>query len=183
MLIAVPQFLAIGQSISTSLQASNGLGEHLDSVSPGKLILFQKVRKCILVSTRLDAADLLQNTYASGFLYIGALSAVKISICFHLNSLTPVRLHRTMILCVGAFTCLWMLSCFFVIGFQCNLPHPWHFIDGHCIDITGFWTYANIVNILTDLGLVILPLLILSNLQVTRKRKIIIISCFSARVL
>ena len=43
LLTAVAQLLAIGQSITTSLQASNGLGEHIDSVSPDRLTRFQKV--------------------------------------------------------------------------------------------------------------------------------------------
>jgi len=163
--MVLAMLLAIGQSITTSLQASNGLGEHIESVSPDRLTRFQK------------------STYASGFLYIGALSAIKISICLHLNSVTPVRLHKAMILCVGAFTCLWMVSCFFAIGFQCQLPNPWQFVEGNCIDITGFWTYSYLINILTDLALVAIPWLILSKLQVKVGRKIIIIGCFSARLL
>lgn len=130
-----------------------------------------------------DKADLVQTTYASGFLYIGALTAIKISICLHLTSLTPVQLHRTIILALGAFVCVWMVSCFFIIGFQCHLPHPWQFVEGQCIDTAGFWTYAHIINILTNSALIVLPWLILSRLQMKATRKYIIIGCFTARVL
>lgn len=125
----------------------------------------------------------MQSTYASGFLYVGALTAVKTSVCLHLNQLTPQKSYKTIILGVGAFAWLWAFSCFFVIAFQCHLPRPWETVEGSCIDIIGFWTYADIINILTDVALVILPCIILSNLQVKRIRKIIIISCFVARIL
>ena len=131
--------------------------------------------------TLIVDVDVLQNTYASGFLYLGVLSSVKISICLYLSTLTPVRLHKTIILALGAFTCFWLFSCFLVLGFQCDLPRAWQIIGGRCIDIAGFWTYAHVINIFTDIALIILPWVILSKLQVETRRKVIIIGCFAAR--
>ncbi|KAL8709201.1 MAG: hypothetical protein Q9220_006081 [cf. Caloplaca sp. 1 TL-2023] len=49
--------------------------------------------------------------------------------------------------------------------------------------VTSFWASYHILNILTDLGLIALPWIILLGLQVQVKRKAVIIACFSARIL
>ena len=49
--MAAIQILAIGQSITTSLQAANGLGQHIDRVPPNKLIQLQKVGGNIVASS------------------------------------------------------------------------------------------------------------------------------------
>ncbi|KAL8730062.1 MAG: hypothetical protein Q9181_004793 [Wetmoreana brouardii] len=163
--IMAAMLLSIGESITTSLQASNGLGKHIGSISPHKVAHFQK------------------SLYAAGFLYIGTVSLVKLSICLLLNNLTPVQVHQTFIRVLGAFTVLWMISSFFVIGFRCHLASAWQTLENRCIDITAFWAYYHIVNILTDLTLIGLPWVIVSNLQVEARRKAIIIGCFAARIL
>lgn len=78
---------------------------------------------------------------------------------------------------------LWTVSCIFVIGFECQLPQAWGFIEGKCIDLAGFWTYANAINVATDVALIALPWSILSKLQVTTRRKMVIIGCFATRTL
>lgn len=124
----------------------------------------------------------MQSAYASGFLYVGALALVKLSICLYLGALTPVRVHRTIILGLGVLIGLWATTCFFVIGFQCQLPHSWEFMRGKCISLVDFWTSAHVLNILTDIALIALPCTILSRLQVRARRKTVIISCFVARL-
>jgi len=76
-----------------------------------------------------------------------------------------------------------MVACFFVMGFQCHLPRAWQVIGGRCIDMAGFWTFVHVINIFTDLALIVMPWIVLSQLQVETKRKAIIISCFAARIL
>ncbi|KAL8906013.1 MAG: hypothetical protein Q9207_002298 [Kuettlingeria erythrocarpa] len=163
--IVVAMLLAVGHSIATSLQAGNGLGRHIDSVSSRDIIDFQK------------------SLFASEFLYIATVSAVKISICFCLNALAPIKRQRSIILALEAFIGLWTLSSLFVVAFRCQLPQTWRFVDGKCIDIYGFWAYYHAVNILTDVALIVVPCLFLSHLQVETKRKMLIIGCFVARAI
>ncbi|KAL8930816.1 MAG: hypothetical protein Q9208_000357 [Pyrenodesmia sp. 3 TL-2023] len=163
--IVVAMLLAVGHSISTSLQVGNGLGRHIDTISSRSIVRFQK------------------SFFASEFLYIATLSAVKISICLCLNALAPIKWQRNVILALEAFIGLWVLSSIFVVAFRCQLPQTWRFIDGKCIDIYGFWTYYHVVNILTDAALIVLPCLFLSHLQVEMKRKMLIIGCFVARII
>ncbi|KAL8703402.1 MAG: hypothetical protein Q9201_003405 [Fulgogasparrea decipioides] len=142
-------------------------------------------RYAVVRQLRADDATIMaaMSLYATGFLYIVTVSLVKLSICLHLNTLTPVQLHKTFIRVLGAFTVLWMLSSFFVIGFQCHLASAWQILENRCIDITTFWAYNHVVNVLTDLALIGLPWVILSNLQVEAWRKVIIIGCFAACIL
>ncbi|KAL8952513.1 MAG: hypothetical protein Q9222_001581 [Ikaeria aurantiellina] len=163
--ILIAMVLSIAHSATTSLQANNGLGRHEGSISPDHATHFEKA------------------TYASGFLYIGVISAVKLSICLHLDNLTPVRLHRNMIRVLALITGLWMISSMFVLGFQCHLPSPWQINGNQCIGVTSFWASYHIINIITDIGLIVLPWVILLGLQVEVKRKAVIIGCFSARIL
>ncbi|KAI4191988.1 MAG: hypothetical protein LQ346_004533 [Caloplaca aetnensis] len=142
--IVVAMLLAVGHSIATSLQAGNGLGRHIDSISSRDITDFQK------------------SLFASEFLYIATVSAVKISICFCLNALAPIKRQRSIILALEAFIGLWTLSSVFVVAFRCQLPQTWRFIDGKCIDIYGFWAYYHAVNILTDVALIVVPCLVIA---------------------
>ena len=71
----------------------------------------------------------------------------------------------------------------FILGFQCSLPHTWNTFGGKCIDLRAFWTYVDVMNVVTDLPLVILPAMIISKLHADTSRKAIVICCFAARVL
>lgn len=84
---------------------------------------------------------------------------------------------------ISAFTTLWILSSLFVVGFQCKVPHTWDVINGSCINLVGFWTYFDVMNILTDLALIILPFIICSRLQIAFNRKVTILACFALRIL
>lgn len=46
---------------------------------------------------------------------------------------------------------------------------------------TTFWTYFGIMNIVTDLALVLLPFVIVWKLQVTAARKVVVAGCFASR--
>ncbi|KAL8868547.1 MAG: hypothetical protein Q9174_004920, partial [Haloplaca sp. 1 TL-2023] len=163
-MIIVAMILSIGHSITSSFLAAHGLGQHIDAIPLHDIEPFQKT------------------TFASGFLFIGIITAIKISICIHLDNLTPVRSHKNMIRALAAFTLLWMSSSFFVVGFQCHLPETWRVASNTCIDIKAFWAYYHIMNAVTDVALIIFPWMILSNLQVEARRKAVIIGCFAARI-
>ncbi|KAL8633775.1 hypothetical protein Q9189_000511 [Teloschistes chrysophthalmus] len=163
-IITAALFLSIAHTVTTSIQAANGLGKHSGAVPERNLRPFQK------------------SIYAGGFLYISVISLVKVSICLHLDSLTPVALQKSLIRGLGAFVCLWTIASIFAVAFQCRPPTPWQFMRGKCIDITGFWAAYDVVNVVTDVALVLMPWKILSKLQVEAKRKAIIIGCFAARI-
>lgn len=111
------------------------------------------------------------------------LCLTKASLSLYFDSLTPIRLQKTINLALGGVIGLWGLSSLFVVAFQCKVPTTWDIINGKYIDTYAFWTYFGIVNILTDVGLIFLPFMILNNLQVETKKKSIILICFASRIL
>ena len=94
-----------------------------------------------------------------------------------------MREQRAANFVLGGLVGLWAFSSVFVFAFKCGLPNTWDFIDGKCIDLVAFWTFFDVLNILTDLALVAIPFWILSALQMRRRRKIIVLVCFSSRLL
>ncbi|KAL8686760.1 MAG: hypothetical protein Q9218_006885 [Villophora microphyllina] len=158
------QILSVAHTATTSIQAANGLGKHDKDVPKHALEPFQK------------------SIYAGGFLYISVIALIKLSICLHLDNLTPVRLHRNFIRGLGAFVCLWSIASILAVAFQCHPPAPWQFIRNKCINITGFWAAYDVINVVTDAALIIMPWKILSKLQVEARKKAIIIGCFAARI-
>ncbi|CAG8953097.1 hypothetical protein HYFRA_00003292 [Hymenoscyphus fraxineus] len=64
---------------------------------------------------------------------------------------------------------------FFTVAFQCNTPEAiWTPLlpGGRCDNVDAHITYSAIVNILTDLVMIILPISLVKKLQVTKKVKI-----------
>lgn len=102
--------------------------------------------------------DWAQSNYASNLLYIRTLGLVKVSICFHIYSLTPVRTHRMVRVAAGAFCALWALLSLVVAAFEYSPPDVWRNLGSKCINLLTFWTYFGILNIVTDLGMIGLPL-------------------------
>ncbi|KAL6722353.1 hypothetical protein ACLMJK_001460 [Lecanora helva] len=155
---------AIGQSIAVSYEAANGLGSQGNSLSATQRDIFQK------------------SDYASGLLYIATLGLIKVSICIHIHGLTPIRSQRLASIGVGCFTALWAVSSFFVIAFRCTPPRPWAITESKCIDFLAFWTYFDILNILTDIALIALPIPIITKLQVSSGKKAVVLGCYATRI-
>lgn len=74
------------------------------------------------------------------------------------------------------------MSSVFVLAFKCQLPQAWDEIHGKCIDVVAFWTYFDVLNMLTDMALIAMPFVILAGLQMRLRRKVIILVCFCSRI-
>ena len=147
------------------MEVTHGLGKPTKATSHSSIEHFQK------------------ELFASNILYVAIVTLIKISVCLYLTGLTPVRLQKTIVLVVGSFIIAWGASAIIVLGFQCDLPHTWDALGGKCINHLTFWTYVNVMNIVTDLPLIILPALIVSRLHADTGRKAIVIACFASRIL
>ena len=81
------------------------------------------------------------------------------------------------------FIGIWTITALFVIAFECKLPTPWSITSNDkCIDLLAFWTYYGIVNIITDIALIALPVSIVINLQMKASKKGVIIACDASRL-
>ena len=112
---------------------------------------------------------------------ITIIGLVKASVCIHLYDLTPVRLQRQASIALGGFCTLWALTSLFVAAFQCKVPHTWDIASRKCINLLNFYTYFGVLNIITDLALIALPVPIVVKLQVSLEKKAVILGCYCIR--
>jgi len=78
----------------------------------------------------------------------------------------------------------WGASALIVNLFQCELPTPWIYTDDRkCIDRTAFWTCYSIINITTDIGIIILFCENVLKIQIPWSKKILAMSVFGSRIL
>ena len=138
--------------------------------------------------------------YAATFLFITSVCFAKLSLVAFLRNLTPLTLDRRSGLIIGLVVILWAATAIVSAAFQCHLPKPWDYIHQSCFDrvssLPGLdsddfslsleqisWAnYVAIMNILTDLCLIVLPLVIVARLKAANNKKVILTLFFVARV-
>lgn len=118
------------------------------------------------------------------------MGAAKYSICTQLKRLfCPPGSSRGKVwwalqILIGA-TIGFYISCFFTFIFQC-VPREkiWHpAIDGKCISDTGGVLSAGIINLILDLGVLLVPCWAIWHLQMSLKRKLSAIHIFAVGIL
>ncbi|KAF2803039.1 uncharacterized protein BDZ99DRAFT_454335 [Mytilinidion resinicola] len=155
---------SIGFSISLSLAVANGIGQHQDALSSHQLKSLQKA------------------VYSANILLILVSSCVQASILSFLHEITPDRLHRRLIYGVAGFIALFFIPSFFVAAFPCHSPDVWGVLGAQCIDQLSFWEAFAGVNLVIEGTLILLPALMVHPLMMNRRRKVIVISGFAARL-
>ena len=148
-----------------SSQVAHGLGSPLGTISHSDYILFEKAG------------------YASFFLYLLAICTTKLTTLTLLYNLTPQRSHRRPIVITGAFILIWGIATIFANAFQCSMPHPYLYTSStKCFSQTGFWYATGIIDILTDVVLMMLPVMVIAKLQLPLNKKAAIAFAFSFRL-
>ncbi|KAK8072191.1 hypothetical protein PG996_005539 [Apiospora saccharicola] len=156
----------IGQAVAVSISASRGLGKSIYSLSD-------------------ETVDgVLQADYAGTPLFLLSLTLIKWSLSAFVRQLSPnkdieYRVDQGLSFIVG----LWFLSAAVVGLFQCRLPKPWDYIQSHnCIDRRSWWTYVASLNIITEVGYVLVYALVFRRIQVSRRRRFTLQAIFSTRL-
>ncbi|KAF7949332.1 uncharacterized protein EAE97_002841 [Botrytis byssoidea] len=124
----------------------------------------------------------LKALYSIEILSIFSFVFVKSSVFAALWSITPVVWHRIVIYIASAVTVAWGTTSVFAVAFQCPSPQRWNVVDPTCIDIRAVKIYIAVMNILTDLALVILPTIIILPIQMPWGTRITILSAFWLRL-
>ncbi|MCJ1388132.1 hypothetical protein MMC18_000977 [Xylographa bjoerkii] len=156
---------SIGQVIAVLVQESNGLGEPIASLTSQQITQFQ------------------QTAYSSDLLYIPNLGLTRLSVLTLISSLTPVRTQKQLAGYLGIFVIVWTIITEFTFAFQCYIPNPWQFIGNGCSNRNSIWIYFATTNALSEAALIGLPVIIIWKLQVSRGKKIVILSSFALRLL
>ncbi|KAH7063967.1 hypothetical protein BKA63DRAFT_538115 [Paraphoma chrysanthemicola] len=159
--------VSIASGIAVTLQTVNGLGRSLSTLTSSQVEAYQKAE------------------YANKLLYITTLVCAKLSIISLLMMLTELNLHRHLGVGLTITIALWGLVSIFVICFQCGSSEPWRFIErqNQCLNLNSFWLSMGILNILTDLALILFPVHVIVILQMSLGKKITILVFFGTRSL
>ncbi|KAI1347668.1 hypothetical protein F5Y01DRAFT_307393 [Xylaria sp. FL0043] len=196
-------FLFISATFSVLVRLGIKYAMTYGLAADGKLIigaLFIYLAQCIAISIATaadigvptatnssyteDNSSFLKAEYASIPLLILTLALVKWSNCAFIRNLSPGTYHRRTALALAIVVGLWFVSSAVAGLVQCALPTPWDYADNsRCIDRQAWWTYVVVLNVTTDIGLVVLFLFIVIVLQTSRARKAGIIAAFSAKFL
>ncbi|KAL8667457.1 MAG: hypothetical protein Q9202_000673 [Teloschistes flavicans] len=113
-------------------------------------------------------------------LYSFALTAAKFSICFFYLRLFVLRWVKNSVYTIMAVQTAWMVT-FMVLAFaQCQpVQKIWHpEIEGTCVDQRAFVGYISLPNIFVDAALLLIPMPIVWNLQISRRRKFLLAPIF-----
>ncbi|KAF1832567.1 hypothetical protein BDW02DRAFT_554610 [Decorospora gaudefroyi] len=158
---------SIGSGVSVSVQTRNGLGQDISSLTENQIAVYQK------------------GEYANKLLYIATLGFAKLSIISLLKILTASVLHRNLGLVLTGFITLWAFLSTFVSAFQCGPVEPWRFIraEHRCLDLVSFWRSMGVINIMTDVALILFPVHVIITLQMSTSKKVTILTFFGARSL
>ncbi|KAF1995267.1 hypothetical protein P154DRAFT_445865 [Amniculicola lignicola CBS 123094] len=158
---------SIGSGISVSIQTVNGLGRDIDQLTHNQIVAYEK------------------SEYANKLLYIATLAFAKLSIIILLMILTASDLHRRVGMSLTAVVATWGVVAVFTAAFQCGIEEPWHsFGKGNkCLGLPAFWRGMGIINMLTDLALILFPVHVIVTLQMSAGKKLTILVFFGARSL
>lgn len=163
-LISASTLFAVGQSIAVSIQTAHGYGK------PAKT----------LASSQLD--DDLKADYVAALFYIPSLCFAKGAALSLVKTITPYRKDKRWAIGLATFIFIWALTSELVTAFSCNVPTPWDYAHGKCLDRYAWWTYFEITNILTDAALILLPLVFTLRMQTSWAKKASIFSFFALRI-
>ena len=163
-------------------------GEHIWNVSESDFHSFLKVGALSSVASNTGISGLTrgQIQYFSELLYYWAAFTTKASILFLIARVFAP--HRKAVLIVRVMISvmvLYYLPAFFIKLFRCNpIRKAWvPGIDGNCIVTEYSMLFADcIVSIITDLGILLIPLPLVWMLQTSLRRKLRVLSVFAAGI-
>ncbi|KAJ5895948.1 uncharacterized protein N7473_005347 [Penicillium subrubescens] len=165
-LLGISLLLGIIQSVLAQLAISNGLGRRLLNIGDHQLEKYLKYE------------------YAAQILLIATIAFSKLSLgLLFKNLMTSRRSSITNQTLMGVIIA-WALASIIALALRCSMPTPWKW-DQHdqCINQAALFQAIAAFNILTDIALVVLPCLLLRNVQLTRLKRFRIMALLASRFL
>ncbi|KAF4627810.1 hypothetical protein G7Y89_g10344 [Cudoniella acicularis] len=164
-LIIISLLFCLLQTVAVNVEVANGFGQPLTALSDNQIEVSQKY------------------LYASNILFIASQTFAKLSVLFLIRQISPIRFHERLALAFGGLTIVWFLTSVLVLTFQCHLPQTWNILSNKCVNLRAAWNYINTFNVALEAGLLVLPIVVIWNIQVQTKRKVVIVGVFWSRAL
>ncbi|KAL4772668.1 hypothetical protein BDW60DRAFT_186713 [Aspergillus nidulans var. acristatus] len=156
--------LSVVQVVILQKAVDNGLGRHEAGLSESQIQLLSKF------------------AYAAQLLLVIILSLSKLSTTLLVWKLTPSRSIRQYCTVAAVVIAGWTVFALFSISFQCQLPETWRYTPERCAGEGALFYPIAVFNILTEIILVILPFIMMQNVQMASQKKVKILSSFSSRL-
>ncbi|RWA12217.1 hypothetical protein EKO27_g2899 [Xylaria grammica] len=156
--------LTIGQMATVLCPAGQNIGNASSQLSPA------------------DVDGAFKALYSGDMLGIFSLAGVKGSILMALYVITPRAYHRVIIGTTGALIAVWAIAGAFAVAFQCPPPQRWNILNYICIDIRATRTFIIVLNIVTDVILIIIPSIIVVPTKMSWGKRLTILLGFWSRV-
>ncbi|KAF3484362.1 uncharacterized protein GIQ15_03686 [Arthroderma uncinatum] len=163
-IVVASMLVNVGGVIAISAAVNNGLGRR-----ESKLSAEQRM-------------ELGKGVFASSILYILAISLAKLSTLSFIARVVPVNKCRHQIRGALVFLLVWTAVSIITYGFQCGGSAPWAYPSkAKCFDTVAFWIAATVIDVLTDICLIVVPAWIVWDLHMNKTQKRIVIGVFASR--
>ncbi|OQE29407.1 hypothetical protein PENSTE_c002G08450 [Penicillium steckii] len=156
--------LSIVQVVLLQKAVDHGLGKHRDRLSEGDIQTWSKL------------------AFAAHILLILVLSLSKMSTILLVWKLTPDKSLRRVCVVTAAIVVGWSIFAIFGIAFQCSLPDPWLYSPERCTGKGAIFYPIAIFNIITEIIIVVLPCIMMRNVQLALHKRVKILCSFFSRI-
>jgi hypothetical protein len=123
-----------------------------------------------------------QGIMCFALLWNAAICFSKLSVLFMYTSLIPVQRLIIPAGILGLLTVLWNLGSFIAGLTLCQpIARNWDMTitDGFCGDQVMYYMWLGIINVVTDIVMLLLPLPFLYNLNLKLRKKVVLLGMFS----
>ena len=132
---------------------------------------------------------ILQLFYASNILLILALACAKAAVTLLVIAIKPLRYVMWACYAMLGLIAVWAVAGVFVLALQCSGPNRWVLgpasgSNGEtCIDQHAMLIALRVIDIATDVGIVLLPGLMMWGVQVSAQKRWVVVLLFAVRLM
>ncbi|KAI2787274.1 hypothetical protein POX_f07637 [Penicillium oxalicum] len=165
-LLALSMLLGLIQSILAQLAISHGLGRRYLNLNPIQLEKYLKYE------------------YAAQIFLVATVAFSKLSLGLLFKNLMTSRRSSIANKSLLGVILAWTLGSILALSFRCSMPTPWRWDQPEsCGNQAVIFEVIGVFNILTDIALIVLPCLLLRNVQLTQLKKFRIMALLASRLL
>jgi hypothetical protein len=171
------------QTTCVTLACNSGLGRHRSTLNDSSYDTYSKAGLHVISSFTSVNLTVPKYFYSSEILLIASLAFAKASVTL---LIAVINLQRNVSLACYVLlgvVALWAVTGIFALAFQCDLPRPWDSDPGRCINQQALLVFIGIMNILTDVAIILLSFFLMRNVQVSTFKLWQVVGLFATRIM
>ncbi|KAF4630594.1 hypothetical protein G7Y89_g7542 [Cudoniella acicularis] len=162
--MAFGTLIAIAGTVNTDVAVNAGLGQHQSQLTSSQFHTFQIT------------------AYLSQICYVITLSFAKMACAQFLITLTRTKNRQNIVTGILGLIGAWLVVSLFCVALQCEYPNTWDTANGKCFNASKFWIANAVVDLTTQTLLAFVPVYLLWNLKMDKKRKRVAMLSFSPNI-